>query len=1294
MTTTFFLPLRKRHLDSDFLDRTLASIEDTLLLSLKTLSCIEIVDKRRGSNSSREISRKMSEPNQMIPLLFSFTVEINGSQSFVCFEKKVVDIEEYLFDDDSLRDPITETNILICFPKNAAKQEGDDDDGRRYHLHAGLPVTSSVLLPFLVSADFELTSSREHLRDNSWNRFLLDQISDVFAFVATEDLRVQEEMARFTPKKGYGGGSLLYRRFVQNCRAKLGLNLTKRLGGGGQEEVVVQDGTYCPSLISVSYARKYAGICVVEDPSICDLGLFRKVELRDVLSVVTKLELYWDINNHFWINFFKKVIEKGDHLSQSQLLIDAPIWLERRGRRIAVRKKAFFLEKDGISFDWRPELCTVLSYESESEKKVLQHCFEELSVYHIVLMIIGVHMFRLTKEDHERVERDILFLSDHFVVYEEMVKKLGKIIYCSVATKIGEVVYATHALCPTLCGLVIDSSDNSVKLRDTAGWMERMTFEVGLVKLGCSYPADPTFTDPLLPSEVFCDLDAANVLLDLLKRVPKHLLLLLPRRLKVKSVQGDVVDVGITGSHRLFGDFGNIFTVPLAHLFPPELALLLQIKTDVTLSSIQSALLFLCEKKITDVTKYIALLLRVSLMISDDEDEKSGSKSMCLFMAEPSRRFVQSSDVFVKPSFLREACETLCCIDPSYGCVNERYNSKYLVCEDNLRLLGALSSPTIEMFCHALRCVMCYEDSYENIGVATDRMLTERAMNDAMTLYQAIETLLCDEQENKPLWNVEERETLSVSKVVDSDIPILCVDRRLRQIESFLRYTLNGDIASCIHAAKTQFHLVDVVLASSCPRLLKCLNIVSMELSCVVSWSHPSTSTERFYGSVSKVFRELLGEQYTCLGNRYCQVQLIFHDSWLLKVERGTLKAFKRDSWTEIDRSEARALAIVSTSPYFVFGNVVVVCNDFEKIRYDEEKTRLFFSSALLQLMKMRKGKSFDECSMIVQSALGKVSAEANGVAKEFFNQAPCLYNAKDFVTCNLGNDSGILEEIISFKSVSQQNQEEEELDEEDKEKFFDEFKASADQSLNVAAVPRNEIYMSRNNNSNTNTNKNNNNNNNNDQGRLEREVREIRNFQKEVDLNAGFRNNRIVDTSETDEVGLAGELFVHTLLLSLYGSSYNPLKNWKSSTRAKLLGQSRGCDDTLGYDFEIIDSLQMFCKKKTKMARVFIEVKGCAYAFNGTCYFSANERAVSQQILPSSDSLYLVFFVENCLNASQTRLYGYINLTENPECLKLQPSQYLGVLDTTKATKTKIVSTTTTKMTKQNKQHNQRKKR
>jgi len=109
-------------------------------------------------------------------------VEANEQRKYLLYTKKY-QRPDNLFAED--RDGVSDRDITIAFPTDNQSIKGS--------IYAYLPVLENTGLPFIINADFLLTSSREALDETSpWNIWLRYQIPDLFIEAFTKLIRSKD----------------------------------------------------------------------------------------------------------------------------------------------------------------------------------------------------------------------------------------------------------------------------------------------------------------------------------------------------------------------------------------------------------------------------------------------------------------------------------------------------------------------------------------------------------------------------------------------------------------------------------------------------------------------------------------------------------------------------------------------------------------------------------------------------------------------------------------------------------------------------------------------------------------------------------------------------------------------------------------------------------------------------------------------------------------------------------------------------------------------------------------------
>jgi hypothetical protein len=98
-------------------------------------------------------------------------------------------------------------------------------------------------------------------------------------------------------------------------------------------------------------------------------------------------------------------------------------------------------------------------------------------------------------------------------------------------------------------------------------------------------------------------------------------------------------------------------------------------------------------------------------------------------------------------------------------------------------------------------------------------------------------------------------------------------------------------------------------------------------------------------------------------------------------------------------------------------------------------------------------------------------------------------------------------------------------------------------------------------------------------------------------------------------------------------------------------------CDDSKGYDFEIIDTKKHF-SKLNREKKCLIEVKGFKHEWEGTFVLTKNELERKKATENSDNELYIVVIIENVGFLDRIRIAKIINWTENNELIQMDESE------------------------------------
>ena len=166
--TLIILPLTKADFGYDKIKEMLRDIEPEVILFLSKLKEIRI-ETDTGADWT------ILKDDDARP---EVAVVVEGSKQGLAFS----DTDDFLvcsrtFDKPAdisheKREKIESRDVSIAFPLN----ENSRSLGK---IFAYLPIRSDINFPFLINADFILTSSREEIQEEDWNRWLIDCVADL-----------------------------------------------------------------------------------------------------------------------------------------------------------------------------------------------------------------------------------------------------------------------------------------------------------------------------------------------------------------------------------------------------------------------------------------------------------------------------------------------------------------------------------------------------------------------------------------------------------------------------------------------------------------------------------------------------------------------------------------------------------------------------------------------------------------------------------------------------------------------------------------------------------------------------------------------------------------------------------------------------------------------------------------------------------------------------------------------------------------------------------------------------------
>ena len=141
--------------------------------------------------------------------------------------------------------------------------------------------------------------------------------------------------------------------------------------------------------------------------------------------------------------------------------------------------------------------------------------------------------------------------------------------------------------------------------------------------------------------------------------------------------------------------------------------------------------------------------------------------------------------------------------------------------------------------------------------------------------------------------------------------------------------------------------------------------------------------------------------------------------------------------------------------------------------------------------------------------------------------------------------------------------------------------------------------------------------------------------------------NNIIFNFERRLDTGCRAELYFYLHLKHNLNENLNIENYWFSSLRTRIFpNSSANCDDTKGYDFEVIDNKNLFSPQRSK--KCLIEVKGFSNEWEGTFVLTKNEVKRKEQATREYDELYIIVIIEHVENPDKTHIAEIINWIED----------------------------------------------
>lgn len=173
------------------------------------------------------------------------------------------------------------------------------------------------------------------------------------------------------------------------------------------------------------------------------------------------------------------------------------------------------------------------------------------------------------------------------------------------------------------------------------------------------------------------------------------------------------------------------------------------------------------------------------------------------------------------------------------------------------------------------------------------------------------------------------------------------------------------------------------------------------------------------------------------------------------------------------------------------------------------------------------------------------------------------------------------------------------------------------------------------------------------------------------VEKNKFNFENLEVNYEKQKVCSIKAEHFLCCYLKTEYGDLFNEYEHWVSSARNCVYPSNLySFNDSLGYDFSIVDYKNLFCHSygsNVESNLCFIEVKGTEHEWDGKFHLTINEISKKEEIRKLNESKrnnqrYVIVVVEWTSNPEKTQIAMRIDWTKNEYIIDLSPESYLAV--------------------------------
>ncbi|RUS33063.1 hypothetical protein BC938DRAFT_473251 [Jimgerdemannia flammicorona] len=194
--TVLYLELKRTGINKDELKKQFDDIHPRLLLFLNKVRSLEldIAGRRQRFKRNDEIVNDISYIN-----IYQDGPEPLSVRHHFLVHEQILNKPDHV--DETKRSEVKQTTMMIAFPLDDGEDERASTELQ--NIFAFLPLRTQAF-KFIVQADFLVTASRESvIEGSSWNKFLRDEIADVFIAAAKILKNSEKDPARQTALISY-----------------------------------------------------------------------------------------------------------------------------------------------------------------------------------------------------------------------------------------------------------------------------------------------------------------------------------------------------------------------------------------------------------------------------------------------------------------------------------------------------------------------------------------------------------------------------------------------------------------------------------------------------------------------------------------------------------------------------------------------------------------------------------------------------------------------------------------------------------------------------------------------------------------------------------------------------------------------------------------------------------------------------------------------------------------------------------------------------------------------------------